>query len=126
MVTSQIELFRNELKEWDKSLQFFDDEMLILEHRLQEVVMKNTNTTLLAQVEHFQNQFILQKEQFDILQHDINERKSSIESTIREKAALMNGNGHEKQNEFRSKVQTTEKIFRDTREEFYRFLSKIQ
>ncbi|HEY0678857.1 MAG TPA: hypothetical protein VGD17_11260 [Chitinophagaceae bacterium] len=124
MVT-QIEFFRNELKDWDKSLKFYDDEILVLENRLQEVVTKNTRTSLLAEAEHFQNQFILQKEQFDLLLHDINERKATIETSIRERKPLVNGQASSAQEIMRSNMLMTEKIFIETRQEFYRFLSRV-
>ena len=56
---------------WIKSLDFYADELKTFTSRLEEVVMRNTKREVRAQIEHFQNQFIREKEVIDILKHDI-------------------------------------------------------
>ncbi len=125
MINSRNKIYRDEMKDWDKLLKFYDDEIGVFESRLEEVVTKNTGSGLLGEAEHFQNQFILQKEQFDLLQHDINEQKTKTE------ASILQGNkpGHtpssEEQHLLRNKIHSAEKIFVETKHGFYRFLSKV-
>lgn len=55
---------------WTNQIRFYRDELLIYQKRLEEVASKNTATDVRKKIEHFQNQFILQKEQIDMLRHD--------------------------------------------------------
>ncbi|MCB0786643.1 MAG: hypothetical protein KDC02_20845, partial [Flavobacteriales bacterium] len=52
---------------WLNNLRFYKDEIAIFEHRLEDVVTRNTDREFLAQVEHFQNQYIREKEVIDEL-----------------------------------------------------------
>jgi hypothetical protein len=56
---------------WFSRLAFYQDELKILTKRLEEVSTKNTRPEGLAEVEHFQNKFIIQHEKIDELEHTI-------------------------------------------------------
>jgi len=47
---------------WTNNMKFYLDELTIFEKRLGELVTRNTKLEVVSQIEHFQNQFILQKE----------------------------------------------------------------
>src|SRR5690242_732236 len=57
--------------EWLRELDFYELEIKILQKMLQEVTAKNTNDEARAGIEHFQNQFILQKNNLDELRASI-------------------------------------------------------
>jgi polyhydroxyalkanoate synthesis regulator phasin len=61
--------FEHEL--WTSEAKFYADELKIYQKRLEEVASKNNSPEVLKQVEHFQNKFIIQKEQLDILNHEV-------------------------------------------------------
>lgn len=71
-------------------------------------------------VEHFQNQFILQKDVLDVMRHDFKQHENKIEAHAT-KPVLNLANMH--QNE-REKLISYEKIFKDLREEFQSFIHK--
>lgn len=114
-----------ELKDWSKSLAFYEDELKVLEGRLQEIANKNTGETILASVEHFQNQYILQKEQFDYLLHDIRKQKIAVDKDVQHGDRSVKLEVAATQTVLRDKVQTAEKIFIETRQQFYRFASDV-
>ena len=62
-----------EHQDWLKAIDFYDNELDILEKRLAEVATKNTGIDAMKGVEHFQNQFIIQRNTIDELRHNINE-----------------------------------------------------
>lgn len=101
---------------------FYYDEMLVYERRLEEVVKKNTGKDILAEAEHFQNQFIVQKEQLDILKHEINLKKDEIARMMEAPAyaarRLDDGGLSDKLND-------VEKNYSETRSRFYRFLAEV-
>jgi len=67
--TKRIDELHFEHQLWSSEMNFFKDELSILQNRLNEVASKNTDTEVRKQIEHFQNQFLIQKEQLDIINH---------------------------------------------------------
>ena len=51
--------------EWLSKMKFYTDEISILKNRLGEIASKNSDKEVLAQVEHFQNQLIIQRNNID-------------------------------------------------------------
>lgn len=125
MSIASVTNYHNELKNWEKTLFFYLDETRIFESRLTEVVNKNTGKAVLAEVEHFQNQFILQKQQFDVLKDEIHREESRIRNNA--EAGEFNADEREPamQPILQNRINAAEKIFEDTKKEFYRFLSKV-
>lgn len=60
-----------ENQDWLKRLDFYKEEIHILRERLEELTSKNTDAQFLQAVEHFQNQFHIQRNHIDELSHDI-------------------------------------------------------
>lgn len=125
MTIANVTASHSELKEWEKSILFFADEIRVAENRLEEVVAKNTGTAVLAEIEHFQNQFILQKEQFDILLHEIHEQERRIRADFRNKEKESNEIFSSTQPALRNKIESAGRIFEETKKDFYAFLSKV-
>lgn len=68
---------------WRNKLSFFSDELKIFQNRLSEIILKNTSKEVLAMVEHFQNQIILNQEKIDLLKHDIKIHEQYLEDAAR-------------------------------------------
>ncbi|MEO8173922.1 MAG: hypothetical protein ABI581_12590 [Sediminibacterium sp.] len=115
----------HELKEWKESIDFFCDELIIFTRRLQEVAGKNSHKPLMSNVEHFQNQFILQKENFDIFRHEIHEQSDRIRNGSKNENRLTDQTVIKKQALLREQVRLAEKIFIELKHSFCRFLSKV-
>lgn len=56
---------------WTSAAKFYSDELKIYQKRLEEVASKNTSEEVRKKVEQFQNKFIIQKEEIDILNHEV-------------------------------------------------------
>jgi two-component sensor histidine kinase len=111
--------------DWLRELDFYKQELNVLTNRLEEVASKNTSKEISAQVEHFQNRFIILKEQHDILRHDnaarserLNEMAKAIPTHIEEKFVADKDDMHKRMSDYFTS-------FRDTRFEFNNFLSKV-
>jgi len=125
MAVAQIEYFHNELSDWKKSFQFFKDEISIFNKRLAEVLHRNSKAGTLAQVEQFQNQFILQNEQFDILRHEVHVLEAGAEKNLLLQGKPFSEQALKDQHLLRERIFQAERIFLETKHEFYRFLSKV-
>ena len=111
-------------KTWLNYLAFYKDEMLILQKRLEEVVAKHMEPEVLASIEHFQNQLILQKEQHDILRHDIKQYENRIEALYGSNPVFADNARVEEEAELIDRVDTFARLFREMKDELYRFVSR--
>lgn len=111
-------------KTWLNYLSFYKDEMQIFQKRLEEIALKYTAPEFLASVEHFQNQLILQKEQHDILRHDIKQYENHIEALYEANPVKAENSRPKAEVELADRVETFSRLFHEMKDEFYRFLAK--
>ncbi len=110
--------------EWLSKLKFYTDEISILKGRLEEIASKNNQQNVLAQVEHFQNQLIVQKNNIDEISHTIKLYESAIEKEVNKNPVAVDHRempSHSKQKEA---VDAFEKNFNELRTEFKIFAAK--
>jgi len=113
-----------EHKIWINELSFYEDEIKIYEHRLEELVMKSRNPDMLAQLEHFQNQFIREKEVIDILKHDINSHEHKLSEYAETHPIAIEHVHFKDHSDLRDRMERFYKIWIELKEEFYAFLLK--
>ncbi|MCX6297126.1 MAG: hypothetical protein NTX97_13905 [Bacteroidetes bacterium] len=124
MKTTETFQIHEEHKEWLNNLFFYKDELSIMQRRIAEIAKKYTTKDILANVEHFQNKLIIQKEQIDILSHNIKVHEESMEKEMNKdetKAKKINCSSHLDETK---QLQTFEKIFKELRKELNQFLAK--
>ncbi len=125
MQTENVKTIDNKSSDWAKWLGFYEEELNIFKERLDEVAAKNTAAEIVQMIEHFQNQFLIQAENIDILQHDINEHVHRMAKEIQQHA------GHIDRKEMTTHASLNERfeaevvIFKDLKEEFMKFLGKV-
>ena len=113
-----------EHKQWRRELFFWEDELKSFKNRLSELVVRWTNKDMLAQLEHFQNQFIIQEEVIDVFQDDINIHEADIARYSKKGIDALNQNLVIKHIEFRNRMEVQRLIYSDLKKEFYKFLTK--
>ncbi|MBB6502819.1 hypothetical protein [Pedobacter cryoconitis] len=106
-----------------RGLDFYAQELDILQGRLQEILADNTGEEVAEQVEHFQNQFIIQRHAIEELRGEILENNSMITEQVMESGGVEKKTIAENNN-LHGDYLTEEKIINDLRHEFYRFASK--
>ncbi len=103
--------------EWQSKINSYKQELNDMNKKLESLVAKDSSTEHMIKVEHFQNQFIRQREVLDIMRHDFKQHENSIEAAHgKENGAL--GEDHDKH---RESLGTFEQIFSDLRKEFTGF-----
>jgi hypothetical protein len=78
-----------EHKTWLNKLLFYKDELKIMEKRILEVAERNTSKEVRALADHFTNQLIIQKEQIDILTHDIKSHELHLEAAVQKNPIVL-------------------------------------
>lgn len=120
--TISIRSLHLEYQLWIRELVFFKEEIKIFESHLEILINKNTGAKVHAQIEHFQNQFIVQKEVIDHLRHDLNVSERQLARFAHE----LSGDGIEgikmdNHVRLREQVNTFRKIFKELKNDFRRF-----
>jgi glutaredoxin 2 len=123
-VLSHISHVGAEHNSWLRGIEFYNDELRIMKHRLEEVSTKNTNQDVKKNVEHYQNQFMVQETNLNHLKHDINNHLKHIENDVEVHAQHLSNHTIAEHDVMRDKYITLEKIINDMRHDFNRFLSK--
>lgn len=107
--------------EWLQQTAFYRDELEILKRRLSEVASRNNAKEVQAQVEHFQNQLIIQRNQLDHLHHNIKQSENEVEDNIRQNPTAADHRKMEDHAKLRSEVEIFDKLFKELRNELNEF-----
>jgi hypothetical protein len=113
-----------EHKDWLNKLAFYRDETAVMQRRLDEINSKNTANEIRQEIEHFQNQIIVQKNNIDDLQHLVKHEEELIKANIQRNPKKA---GRALQTEHLStgeKVGRFEDNFNSLRKEYNIFLGK--
>ena len=124
MKTEKVYTQHEENKTWMSNLLFYRDEIKVMENRLQEIASKNTSKEVLSQVEHFQNQFVIQKETIDTIKHEINLSNDLITLEANKNMTAIDHREIKDHSIVRDNMESFEKVFHSLKTEFNTFLSK--
>lgn len=111
--------------EWNSVIEFTRAEITSFETRLQEIAKANTGKDLLAQAEHFQNQFILQKEVMDKLQHEIHEDENRIAENVKENAVAVEHRKLPENTSLSEKMLMFQKTYAELKTHYMQFMARI-
>lgn len=113
-----------EHKQWDSELAFWNDELKSFKNRLSELVTRWTDKDVLAQLEHYQNEFILHGNVIANLQETIEKHEMNISHHSDEGHESMDISMVNTHTDLREKMETQRQIYADLKKEFFQFLSK--
>jgi CRISPR/Cas system endoribonuclease Cas6 (RAMP superfamily) len=124
MSFSNITQITTEHSEWLKGLDFYKEDIHILEHRLAEIVAKNTSFEARQGVEHFQNQFLIQLNNIDELSHKVREHNSFFAKSPLVVEEIVENEKLADHENLKDEYIFFEKIMKELRQEFNIYLSK--
>jgi len=111
----------NEHSSWLRGIAFYNDELVILKERLAELSFENTAQEVKAEVEHYQNQFIIQEKNLNDLKTDIQSNFTLIGRDLEDKAMHVGNSTLAETDSLRGRYVQLEKIVNETRHAFNRF-----
>jgi hypothetical protein len=109
---------------WQRELNFWEDELKSFNNRLSELVTRWTDKEVLAQLEHYQNEFILHDGIIDKLKEAIEVHETRIAGQSQTGQDALDTALVKKHLEFRNKMETQRQIYANLKREFFRFLTK--
>ena len=107
-----------------EKLSFYKDEITVMQSRIEEVAKSNSSKDVLAEVEHFQNQLIVQKNNIDMIRHDVNENERMLEDNVNKNKIATDHRTVKDHSTERKEVDAFEKNFNELRQELNKFLTK--
>lgn len=110
--------------EWTSKLNFYNDEISIMKGRLEEITSKNNDKEVMAKVEHFQNQFIIQKNNIDEIKHAVKMNEESLQKEVNANPTAVDHRKSEYHAKEKDLVDSFEKNFNEIRNEFKTFAAK--
>ena len=110
--------------DWTNRLSFYKDEIKIMTGRLVEVASKNSSDEVLAQVEHFQNQFIIQRNNIDEALHAVRINEDALQEEVNSNPVAVDHRSVAYHAEEKEMVESFEKNLNDLRAEFNEFVAK--
>jgi hypothetical protein len=113
-----------EHKQWNQELLFWEDELKSFNSRLSELVSRWTDKDMLAQLEHYQNEFILHEGVINSLRDDIEMHETNMSAHYKNGEDTLNKALVKTHIEFRKRMETQRHIYNDLKKEFFHFLSK--
>ncbi|TXI75693.1 MAG: hypothetical protein E6Q44_16940 [Flavobacteriales bacterium] len=115
---------RNDQREWLNALAFYKEDIVILEHRLEDIVRRNNKQEVMAELEHFQNRFIREREVIDELRHDIKQEENVLEKELRDHPVAIEHRYFTDHTDLRDRFTIFEKLYRELKQEFQQWLGK--
>ncbi|MEZ4807705.1 MAG: hypothetical protein R2815_09610 [Flavobacteriales bacterium] len=107
-----------DLRNWLNTLRYYREEIMILEHRMEEIARRDNTSETLAQLEHFQNQYIREREVIDELRHDLKQHENHLEQEDRDHIVPVEHRAFEEHGVLRERMLTFEKLYAELKEEF--------
>jgi len=110
--------------DWQNQILGFRKEISSMNDKLGVIVSKHSPREVPAQAEHFQNQFILQRDVLDIMRHDFKQYENKIESE-QLKGTTPSGDLITMRNAYLVRLNDYRRILEDLKSEFSTFASEV-
>lgn len=109
---------------WQNALEFYKQEVGLLEERIAEIAERNTAQDVRAEVEQFQNRYIRQREVVDILRNKINHHADALAREYKDHPVAIDHRLFADHTGLREEMITFEKLYRELKDELNRWLTK--
>lgn len=107
-----------------RALEFYLEELVIFNKRLEEIAEGNSSLEVAIQVEHFQNLFIIHREQIEEIRHRLHENLKSISNEASASSGYLEEGLLQENFRLNEQFLEEEKLFREIKTEFYQFAAK--
>jgi hypothetical protein len=113
-----------EHENWQRELNFWEDELKSFHLRLEELVMRWTDQGVLAEIEKFQNQFMIQEEEFDSIENQIAMHEKNMAGHYEKNEDVLNKMFVDQHLTLREVMETERNLYNSLKKDFFRFMTK--
>lgn len=123
-VVEALAYFHADHLRWQNELAFAKQELSIFNHRLEQVVVNTGDKETLAEVEHFQNQFIREQEVIDTLMHEVGVEEQKISLLAQQDNTSIGQFDMERHLALADEMVMFSRLYADLRHTFNKFLMR--
>ncbi len=113
-----------EHENWNRELNFWEDELASFQNRLEELAVRWTDKSVLAQIEKFQNQFLLEKEAINSIQDQIEMHETNMAHHYEKDEDVLNKDLVKIHLTLRERMEKERSLFNEMKSNLFRFLTK--
>jgi len=121
--TKHIDALHFEHQLWLSRAKFYTDELVIYQKRLEYIAGKNNKEEVRKQVEHFQNQFIIQETHLSKLNHEVKAHEKFLATFAENHPVAIDHRLFEDHKLMHERMDIFKKLYDDLKNEFNAFLS---
>ncbi|SDL91884.1 hypothetical protein SAMN05421823_10930 [Catalinimonas alkaloidigena] len=123
-IPKPLSVLHDDHQTWTRQLDFYRDELQVLNNRLGEVSIHTTQQDVKAWVDHFETQLIIQNELIDELRHAIGVHEHTLERQAQEYPVASDYRRLEDHAEMRGQMQVFVRLYGEMKNDLNRFLSR--
>jgi len=113
-----------EHENWERELDFWGDELKSFHLRLEELVNRWTDHKVLAEIEKFQNQFMIQEKEFDSIKDQIAMHEKNMAAHYEKNEDVLNEMFVSQHLALREVMETERSLYDNLKKDFFRFMTK--
>ncbi len=109
---------------WTRQFEFCKGELEFFKDRLAEIAQRYTDKEVLSRLEHFQNQFIVQRDVIDRFLHTIHVHEDALVKDATKNPVASDHRLHHDHAEEREQFETFQRLYAELRKEYLGYLRK--
>ena len=114
-----------EHEQWNRELDFWEDELLTFKHRLEEMFNKCSDKELLAKLDHFENRFLIHGTKIHAFKQKIYKHELNMSRHYKAGENVMDRLDYEYHLDFRNQIQVQRDMYHELKKEFIDFLKVL-
>lgn len=113
-----------EHENWLRELNFWEDEIKSFQLRLEELVIRWTDSNILAEIDKFQNQFMIQEMEINSLKNQIAMHEKNMSGHYEKNEDVLNKIFVSQHIQFREIMTTERNLYHNLKKDLFHFLTK--
>ena len=110
--------------QWLNKLSFYKDEISVMQKRIEEIAKKNSAKEVTVQIEHVQNQLLIQQNNMDDIKHHIKQDEQNLKNNIMKNETAIDHRKIEDHVKEREEIIAFEDNFNKLRKELNAFVAQ--
>lgn len=111
---------------WRNEMKFYQEEIGLFETHLGEIAVVESDRSVKAQIEHFQNQFIRHREVIDEMVHDMNVHEQELAHTAAAQSFAVYRDDFRDHEKMRENMVQFRRIYNELKHSFLLFVSALK
>ncbi len=114
-----------EHEQWKRELDFWEDELLTFKHRLEEMLAKNPDKSVLSKLDNFENRFRIHEKKIRDFKQRIYSHELNMARITEKGENSIDRVSYEYHLKFRDQIQVQREMYYDLKKEFFEFLTGL-